>query len=154
MITLAFSLLFTGCGKVSTENHNNQNSTETVKNQDKYGLTVTLKDVTAKGLTMVFTQKDVEYEGELETGDYFKVEVKDSEGNWAEVEQKITEGTGGWHQLAYLIKKNDATEFDIDWEWIYGELSPGEYRIVKLLNQYITPEKIEKAQYYGYFEIK
>ncbi len=157
LITLALSLLLTGCGNVADKTSadgDSQSIVQTEKNNDKYGLTVTLEDITPTGLTMIFTQKDVEYEGELETGDYYKVEVKDSEGNWTEVEQKIAEGTIGWHQIAYLIKKNDTTKFDINWEWIYGELSPGEYRIQKLLQQHISPEKINKAEYYSYFEIK
>lgn len=154
LITLTLSLLLSGCGNTPDKKTDggNQAEIQTEKNNDKYGLTVTIEDITPKGLTMVFTQKDVEYEGELQTGDYFKVQISDGEGNWTDVPE--TPGEKGWHQLAYIIKKNDATKFDINWEWLYGELPKGEYRIQKLLQQYITPEKINKAEYYSYFEIK
>ena len=153
-ITLALSLLLASCGGGSEDMPSSGNTSEvqTVKNNDKYGLTVTVEDVTPTGLTLIFTQKDVEYEGELETGDYYSVQVSDGEGNWTDVPE--TPGNKGWHQVAYLIKKNDTTEFNINWEWLYGELPKGEYRIQKLLQQHISPDNINKAEYYSYFEIK
>ena len=33
--------------------------------------------------------------------------------------------------IAYIIPENDSSEIETDWEWLYGQLSPGTYRIRK-----------------------
>ena len=30
-----------------------------------------------------------------------------------------------------MIQKEDTTQWDVNWEWLYGELPAGEYRIGK-----------------------
>ena len=37
----------------------------------------------------------------------------------------------GFNSIGYIIQKDGTREFDIDWNWIYGELPTGTYRLIK-----------------------
>lgn len=37
----------------------------------------------------------------------------------------------GWTLEAWIIEKESTTTWDVNWEWLYGELPSGEYRIGK-----------------------
>ena len=41
------------------------------------------------------------------------------------------EGEIGWTAEGYSVNKGESREDVIDWAWLYGELEPGQYRIVK-----------------------
>ncbi len=83
-------------------------------------------NVTDTGLTIRFECGDVN-EGELQTGAWYEIE-KYENGE----EYKInTIAEANWQEVAYLIKENDITDIEVNWERLYGKLSPGRYRINK-----------------------
>lgn len=154
-ITLALSMLLSACGGKSGENPadgNNQQVGQSEKNNDIYGLTINLEDVSATGLKLVFDQKNVDYEGELKTSARYMIEASDGQGSWKEVE--ITGSFGQTVDTYHAINKNDVTEFYLDWDDIYGELPKGEYRIHLFIRHYMTEDSINKADYFRYFEIQ
>ena len=51
-------------------------------------------------------------------------------GKWTAA-QIVLEGDYGFHDIAYTIATENTTESELNWEWLYGELPPGEYRIGK-----------------------
>ena len=92
---------------------------------DDWGLTLSVKDVTSKGATLVFSQSGGNAVGELMTGSYYRLEYEDEEMAFA------VEGDIAWTSEAYMIPKDGELEMQVNWEWLYGTLEPGTYRIVK-----------------------
>lgn len=94
-----------------------------------------LEKISSTGAIVVFHQYDAEAPtGELTYGDDFKLEVLQDE-NWEEV-PVIVEGNYGFHQIAYTVPPEESIEQEINWEWLYGELPPGEYRISKTVHDF------------------
>ena len=92
------------------------------------GVSMDLSDITPAGATVHFYRFDTENAGELSFGDSFVIE-KDNEGNWKEV--PVIEENAAFNDIAHIIPANDTCEAEISWEWLYGPLSPGTYRIRK-----------------------
>ena len=57
---------------------------------------------------------------------------KEENGKWYQLDTKIS--VHGFNDMAYLPNKNNEVKFVIDWEWLYGELPLGSYRILKKVN--------------------
>ena len=89
-----------------------------------------MTEVTPTGCKLIFSQKDGDVTGELETGQWYELQVRDSDGEWIDNSTGDTER--GWEDIAYLIKSNETTEMTVNWEQDYGHLKGGhQYRIVK-----------------------
>jgi len=146
LITLAAAMLLSGCGPKTNKD------SSAAKNDDPYGLTITAKDVSSTGLKLVYEQKDVEYEGELKVSGRYMIETPGEQDSWEEVE--ITGSFGQAGDTYHPINKNKVTEFDHNWENIYGVLPKGKYRIHLFMRHYITEDSINKAEYFIPFEIK
>ena len=94
------------------------------------GLSLKVTEVTPTGCKLIFSQKDGDVTGELETGQWYELQVRNSDGEWIDNSAGDTER--GWEDIAYLIKSNKTTEMTVDWEQDYGRLKGGhQYRIVK-----------------------
>ncbi len=90
------------------------------------GVTMFVKAVTDESIKAVFensTDQEVIY-GE----DYFLEMKKD--GTWQELPY-ATGGAKGYHDLAYIVLPGKTSECMIDYQWLYGTLEKGEYRLVK-----------------------
>lgn len=97
------------------------------------GLYFSLKNISSTGATLVFNQYDADAPtGGLEYGEDFVIEQQRN-GKWESV-PVIVEGDYGFNAIAYMITAGDTTEKGLDWEWLYGALEPGEYRIKKTVN--------------------
>lgn len=115
-----------------------------------WGLTLSVKDVTESGLTLVCTQSGGELTGELQTGsDYKLIVLKEA---WEDVPTIIEDY--GWTAEAYMIAKDDVTEFEIKWEWLYGKLPAGTYRLVKGFTDFRESGDYDNFAYWTEFEIK
>ena len=97
---------------------------------DKIGLNFTLEKITPTGATLVFHQYDEKAPtGELEYGDAFELEILKN-NQWEKVPD-VVNGEYGFHQIAYTIAKRASTECALNWEWLYGTLKAGSYRLKK-----------------------
>lgn len=97
---------------------------------DQIGLSFSLKNISPSGATLVLRNYDTNAPtGQLEYGDDFAIEVQ-RDGIWEEVPVSL-EGNYAFHDVAYTIPAGDSTEQMLDWEWLYGTLAPGTYRIKK-----------------------
>ena len=115
-----------------------------------WGLTLSVKDVTESGLTLVCTQSGGELTGELQTGsDYKLIVLKEA---WEDVPAIIEDY--GWTAEAYMIAKDDVTEFEIKWEWLYGKLPAGTYRLVKGFMDFREAGNYDNFEYWVEFEIE
>lgn len=114
------------------------------------GLSFSLKNISPVGATLVFCQYNPGAPtGELEFGDDFKLEtLKGSE--WEEV-PIVVEGDYGFNGIAYNITPGENTEKELDWEWLYGKISAGEYRICKEIFDFREPGDFDKYIVYAYF---
>lgn len=119
-----------------------------------WGVTLTAKDVTPEGMTIVCTQSGGSPSGELNTGSYYILE-QEVQGVWCVVE--YAENMRGkeicWDAVAWIIPMNDTVEWEVDWEWLYGSLEPGHYRIGKEVMDFRGTGDYDKEMYYAEFEI-
>ena len=85
------------------------------------GATITLKDTN----TTKYTYGEWYVIQEQINGKYYNMETKEKEY--------------GFNAIGYQVDENNEVRFMIDWEWLYGELPLGSYRIIKEChNQYIA----------------
>ncbi len=114
-----------------------------------WGVTLTAQDVTPTGLTIVCTQSGG-FEGELITGSWYSVE-KYSDGEWTELPYLMD--NVGWTEEGWIISPDTTVEWVVDWEWLYGELPAGRYRIGKDLLGASVPGEYEHCIHYAEFTI-
>lgn len=109
-----------------------------------------LKNISPTGATLVFSQHDVNApKGELIYGEDFVIKVL-KDGEWEEAPITV-EGDYAFHDIAYMITSEDITEMEINWEWLYGKLAPGEYRIGKSVIDLVESGKFDKYMVYAHF---
>ena len=72
------------------------------------------------------------------------------DGTWKTVYVIIKENYF-WNSIGYKIDRNNKLVLEIDWEWLYGSLSSGTYRIVK---DAIEDSTLEKKYFSVEFEIE
>ncbi len=115
-----------------------------------WGLTLSVKDVTPTGLTLVCTKKGGNPTGRLMCGTDYRLLVSE-DGKWKNVPTVLEEY--GWDDLGYRISEEKDTEFPISWEWLYGKLAAGTYRLAKEFSDHRGPGDYDKAMYWVEFEI-
>ena len=77
------------------------------------------------------------------TGSFYALERKE-DGKWNEVLKTPSDTARGWTLVAYPIAPKGSREETIDWVWLYGELPPGEYRVIKEISE----DKPESETFY------
>lgn len=88
---------------------------------------IAIKDgtLTPSGVTLIFTNNsDLEYT----YGESFIIQRK-SNDQWQNVTTIID--NYGFNDIGYMLEGKQTGEMDVKWEWIYGKLESGEYRITK-----------------------
>lgn len=118
-----------------------------IDSRDEWGITLSVKDVTATGATIVFSQSGGNPTGELDTGSYYRLEHENENMAF------IVEGEVVWTAEAYMIRKDGKTEMKVNWEWLYGTLEPGTYRIVKQVMDFRGPGDFDEKEYSAEFTI-
>jgi hypothetical protein len=90
-------------------------------------LTMSVKEgsISPSGATVVFTNDS---NVEFATGTYYLLEKFDG-NNWEKANTIIEEYA--WELVAFILPPGQDTERVEEWEWLYGKLSPGRYRINK-----------------------
>lgn len=99
-----------------------------IESENDWGIELNVSHLTASGLTIECTQSGGNPSGELQTGSYYVVERKTDEG-WESVDYLIE--NVGWTEEAWTIPKEETVKWEVDWEWLYGKLPEGHYRIGK-----------------------
>lgn len=133
------------------QNTANDSGTTNMGNEDKWGVALTVENVTPSGATLKCTQHGGEADGELETGSMFIIEKWSKETGWQEA-PCFCEPC--WTEEAWLIIKDDTSEWEVDWAWLYGELPAGKYRIGKEIMDFRETGDYDKQMYYAEFTIE
>ncbi len=115
------------------------------------GITMGIKEGTISkgGLTVVFENNS---EKEFTYGNYFLLE-QEANGDWYEVPVTI-EGNYGFEDIGYELKAGKTGDWKADWQWLYGELSSGKYRIIKDVLDFRKTADFDKHYMATEFEIK
>ena len=88
--------------------------------------------------------------GELQTGSRFILGKWDEENGWQEMPIKCEVA---WTSEAYFIPKDETTEFEISWEWLYGKLPAGRYIVGKEIMDFRETGDYDTHICYAEFEI-
>lgn len=152
-------MLLLGCGR--TDSIQTVNQSEYISDNlgngakintdhnNKLGLNFSVVDVSPTGLKLICSQSGDQPFGILKTGSSYNLEIY-MENNWYSV-VPITDKY--WQLQVFTIEKNQYTEFNIDWEWLYGKLEPGKYRLEKEIMDVKEPGIHDDYTYYAEFEI-
>lgn len=97
-----------------------------INNFEDVSMDVKNESISAQGLTLIFKN---ESNNEASYGDYFLLEEKIN-GQWYEL-PVILKGNYGFNDIGYGLGKGERREHEEDWEWLYGSLDRGQYRIIK-----------------------
>ncbi len=120
--------------------------------EEAWGITLTVGNITSKGLTIICTQADGEPTGELQTGSWFILEQWTKENGWKEMPYAV-EGEFAWTQEAWIIPMNDVCKWEVKWEWLYGDIPAGKYRIGKEIDDFRETGDFDEAIYFVEFDI-
>jgi len=115
-----------------------------------WGITLSVKDVTPTGMTLVCSQSGGTITGDLQCGSDYSLLVN-SDGNWNAVPYLVDEVA--WTMEAYDIPLDDSIEFELKWERLYGELPAGTYRVVKGFMDFRGTGDYDTETYHTEFEI-
>ncbi len=117
---------------------------------DPWGIGMGIKNVTETGCTLVFSQAGGE-ETEFITGVGCTVQRFEN-GKWQNVEY-ISDDIA-INAEALIIRCGRETKLDINWEYWYGPLEPGDYRAKKTVDRMRGPGDFDSREYFAYFTVK
>lgn len=129
-IIISFILLL-GCENSNDESSNEETdltpTTYDIVN-DLDGVTMTVKEntVSSVGLTVILENQS---DKECIYGEDFLLE-KEIDGKWYQVPIAL-EDNYGFNDIGYDLASSEIKEWTAEWEWLYGSLGKGKYRIVK-----------------------
>lgn len=97
---------------------------------DTIAVIMSVTNVTPSGLTVHFKQYDESIGGEFTYGESYKLQVLNGD-TWEDVPPIID--NGGFNDIGYILPAGREVTMETDWEWLYGRLEPGTYRITKTI---------------------
>lgn len=122
--------------------------------KENWGVTLTAENATPTGLLLKCTQSGGNPTGDLQTGSWFMLENWTEEHGWKEVDYLPMEYDLAWTMEAWIIPMNDTCEWEVNWEWLYGQLPEGKYRIAKEIMDFRETGDYDQLIHYAEFEIK
>lgn len=95
---------------------------------DNISMTIKEGTLTKTSATIIITDLSVD---ENTYGAYYRIDKKEND-KWTELQPIID--NYGFNSIGYLVDENNKLELHHKWDWLYGELESGEYRLVKEVN--------------------
>ena len=91
------------------------------------GVTMEVTKVSDGSVTLQITNKT---DKNIQFGDAYYLEGQEREsGQWRRLTPIIDNGE--FHMVAYMLQDNSTANQNVNFEWLYGKLEPGKYRIIK-----------------------
>ena len=88
-------------------------------------VTMAVTDATPAGATVTIQDSNPE---PFVYGEWFVIE-REKDGVWYEVKTQIT--NYGFNEIGWLTDEQGGLTMTVNWEWLYGKLPSGHYRILK-----------------------
>ena len=104
---------------------------ENVNNFEGVSMIVKKGTEASTKLTVVFENNST---SQCIYGEFFCLEKKIN-GRWHQV-PVTKDGNYGFNAIGYMLASGDIGEKVVEWNWIYGSLGTGEYRIVKDISDF------------------
>lgn len=123
-----------------------------IEAEETWGITLTAETVTPTSATIKCIQSGGEPTGELHTGSWYILENWTQENGWREMPYVI-DGEIGWTSEAWMIPMNDTCEWEVNWEWLYGTIPDGKYRIGKEITDFRASGDYDNVIYFVEFSI-
>lgn len=117
-----------------------------------WGLSLSVENVAPGGATLVIFQSGGNPSGELWYGPAYKIQSQNGD-TWEDVPYVI-EADVEWTDEVYMVEMDTDCEIGLSWDWLYGDLPEGQYRIVKQFMDFRSSGDYDKETYYANFEIK
>jgi len=117
---------------------------------EEWGAEMTMTNVTPKGGTLTINVSGSAAGGRLQCGDDFVIEAL-TENGWEPLEAREN---AVFNSVAYDLDLGKQKETDISWDWIYGELPAGTYRLGKKIMYYRAPGDYDMSELYAQFVIE
>ena len=149
MLLLVMTFCMAGCSQPQSDS--SATAEPTVPNE--WGITMIAENVTPTGLTIVCSQSGGEAVSELFTGSNYAIHKLGKSG-WEHVEYAPQEYDVAWTSEAWIIPLDGTVSWEINWQWLYGDLPKGTYRIEKEIINFRGPGDFVMELAYVYFEIK
>lgn len=127
LCTGIYFVVVVGCGSNKPAETTDWEPTNLQSVNDIDGVTLNFNQETlsATGGTIVLIN---ETNNQYSYGEAFFLEQK-IEGDWFQV--PVDTENYGFNDIGYLLPPLGFEEIEVDWEWIYGKLAIGDYRLVK-----------------------
>lgn len=125
---------------------------------EEWGIKLKVNNVDKNGLTLICTQEDfipteLNDDWKITTSSYFVIK-KLKNNKWVYMKPKIREKNTVWSLEVDTIKNNSITNINLNWEWLYGSLPKGKYRMYKEIKLLREPGDFDWKPIYVYFEVK
>ena len=141
-------------GKTLRENLRDFQAAMEAEWNDPWGLILTAGAPSPTGVILNFHQAGGEPTGTLQYGSYYWLEREEEGGGWVKVPVVLDLSENWyWTQESYLIPMNAQTSEEVDWSGLYGELSPGRYRIGKEVMDFRGGSDYDILNYYAEFSV-
>lgn len=147
VLALGIVLTLVGCDKQLS-----QPQTDGAQPKYDWGLSLSVKNVTPTGATLVISQSNGTPSGELRYGLAYKIQYLNGE-TWEDLPY-ATEADVAWTEEAYIVEMDSDCEVELSWDWLYGNLTSGQYRIVKQFMDFRSSGDYDNENYYANFEIE
>ena len=153
-ILIAVGVLFSlaSCTQMNYGPHTSGETAPMEWENNEWGIVLSAEDVTPTGMTLVCTQSGGNPTGELQTGSPFVIEQL-MDGEWLPVPTIHGILDWAWTMEAWIILPENTTKWDVNWDFLYGELAPGTYRIQKKIMDFRAPGDFTEKNYYAEFGI-
>ena len=126
VIVFLGAILLAGCGQQGIEANWEPTDHDAVNNLEGVTMAVQEETVSPTGLTLTLVNNS---DRQCIYGEHYVLEKKINKG-WYQV-PVIVEGDYGFVDIGYDLAPDEERQLDVDWEWLYGSLDAGDYRIVK-----------------------
>ena len=119
------------------------------KEEVDWGISLSTQEETSTGIVILCTLEGGNSTGELQTGGWYILETL-QDGVWKEAP---CFAEVAWTQEAWVISPDSTAEWEVDWEWLYGELPTGIYRIGKRFMDFRDTGNYDSKMFYAEFAI-
>lgn len=153
-ILAAASLLFAlmSCAQTDSNPAATGETEPMADENNEWGIVLTAEDVTPFGMTLVGTQSGGDPPDDLHTGRAFSLE-RFKNGEWKPQHTLVVSDSRVWTLEALGVPNEGSARWEVSWEFLYGELPPGTYRIKKVFRGYVGMGAFENRPYYAEFTI-